>query len=201
MVNCIWSTFRNEIQWHAVFVFYICAAEPGRIRWQRQVAGRNESSEGIVGEAAVWNLLFPMTNTLASWHLLVLAWHMCKKRMLNSRSLRCWPQGQVWWEHSIFSSVFPLDSQGTWRLMGPVVRVQSPCYFLSSLRAKKSESQVLIFEKDRLSFFQTPLRPLLVGLCSLASTEYGESQGEMFQVPTTQNIFPLAWHRPDPHLD
>lgn len=117
MVNCIWSTFRNETQWHAVFVFYICSAEPGRIRWQRQVAGRNESSEGIVGEVAVWNLLLPMANTLASWHLLVLAWHMCKKRQLSSRSLRCWPQGQVWWEYSIFSSVFPSGSQGTWRLL------------------------------------------------------------------------------------
>lgn len=73
MVNCIFSTFKNETQWHAVFTFHICAAEPGRIRWQRQVASINESSEGIVRGAAVQNLLFPMTNTLMSSHLLALA--------------------------------------------------------------------------------------------------------------------------------
>lgn len=76
--------------------------------------------------------------------------------MLSSGSLRCWPQGQEWWEHSIFSSVFPSGSQCMWRLMGPVLGAQCPCYFLSSSRAKKSESQVLIFEKDRLFFSKLP---------------------------------------------
>lgn len=77
--------------------------------------------------------------------------------MLSSGSLRCWPQGQEWWEHSIFSSVFSSGSQCMWRLMGPVLGAQCPCYFLSSSRAKKSESQVLIFEKDGLFFFPNSL--------------------------------------------
>lgn len=88
--------------------------------WQKWVLWRNCWLRQLFG---ICCFQWPTHSRLdISWSWL----DTCKKRKLSSRSLRCWPQGQVWWEYSIFSSVFPSGSQGTWRLL-----VLFPLSFLS----------------------------------------------------------------------